>query len=220
MFYLRLINRKCAKYTTTYQGNTVCGRICDGDPLYRAVCRCPNITRLSSQPQEQWVKSIQVSSDLTYYSPNRQLIIIVGLTRHHHTLILLDINGVVSPVLCVVNWRIRKTGMRQPIAGEGAVAKHPVFSQISSENISENILRKYLRWVNVEYNSMSNQMADHQCEQKMLKPDIVPIIIPSMDPATIVERPINYCVSRNIVAPRISQYSWTRFLRETCWSGV
>ena len=54
---------------------------------------------------------------------------------------------------------------------------------------------------------MSNQMADHQCEQKMLKPDIVPIIIPSMDPTTIVERPVNYCVSRNIVAPRKSQYT-------------
>ena len=41
----------------------------------------------------------------------------------------------------------------------------------------------------------------------MLKPDIVAIIILSMDPATIVERPVNYCVSRNIVAPRESQYS-------------
>ena len=39
----------------------------------------------------------------------------------------------------------------------------------------------------------------------MLKPDIVAIIILSMDPATIVERPVNYRVSRNIVAPRISQ---------------
>ena len=147
MFYLRLINRKCAKYTTTYQGNTVCGGICDGYPLYRAVCRCPNITRLSSQPQEKWVKSLQVSSDLTYYSPNWQLIVIVGLARHYHTLILLDINGVVSPVLCVVNRRIRKSGIRQPIAGKGDVAKYPVFSQISSENISDEKILRITQWV-------------------------------------------------------------------------
>ena len=107
-------------------------------------------------------------------------------------MILLDINGVVSPVLRVVNWRIRKTGMRQPIAGEGAVAKYPVFSQISSENISDEKM-------------LSDQMANHQCEQKMLKPDIVAIVILSMDPTTIVECPVNYRVSRNIVTPRKSQ---------------
>ena len=46
-------------YPTTYQGNTVCGRVCDGDPLYRAGCRYPNITRLSSQPQQEKFKSHQ-----------------------------------------------------------------------------------------------------------------------------------------------------------------